>query len=109
MTTELCSGGIPVTAISNRTYQVLGEGVIGSTPVILLERHDRSSSTGEGSSGQHRVSIQADAVGSGQVAIDRVTGILVDDLSTYSTSITIRSSGRIQKFTQAVKEHTVLK
>jgi hypothetical protein len=108
-TVELCSGGIPVTAITNRNYQVLGEAVIGSVPVILLERHDRSSSAGEGSSGQHRITLRTETVGSGQVAIDRLTGSLIDDVSTYTTSITIRASGRNQQFTQIVKEHTSLR
>lgn len=108
-TAELCAGGVPVITGTNRNYRVLGEAVIGVTPVILLERHDRSSSTGEGSNGQHRVAIQTETAGSGQIAIDRLTGSLVDDLSTYTTSIIIRTSGRNQRFTQIVQEHTTLK
>jgi hypothetical protein len=108
-TANLCSAGIPVISGAIRNYRVLGESIVGTIPVILLEKHDRGLSTGEGSSGQHRVAIQTETVGSGQVAIDRLTGSLVDDVSTYTTSITIRSSGRNQRFTQTVKEHIALK
>lgn len=106
---EVCSGEIPVSMTSSRKYRVLGATMIGNTPVILIERHDRSSSTGEGSSGQHRIALQSETIGSGQIAINQLTGTLVDDLSTYETLITIRASGRNQKFTQLVKEHTTLK
>ena len=108
-TTELCSAGLPIISNGTRNYRVLGESLIGRIPVILLERQERSSSTGEGSSGQHRVAVQTETVGSGQVAIDQVTGSLVDDVSNYTTSIIIRSSGRNQKFTQTLKEHIALK
>ena len=109
ITAETCSAGLPVISQNSRNYRVLGESAIGTVPVILLERHDRSSSAGEGSNGQHRVAVQTETIGSGQVAIDRMTGSLVNDASTYTTSITIRSSGRIQKFTQIVKEQIALK
>jgi hypothetical protein len=108
-TADLCSGGIPVVVRSVRNYRVLGEAVIANLPVILLERHETGSSAGEGSNGQHRIMVQTETTGSGQIAIDRLTGSLVDDLSTYMSSITIRSSGRGRIFTQTVKEHTTLK
>lgn len=106
---ELCSGAIPITVITTRNYRVLGESLVRSVPVILLERHETMISTGEGSSGQHRITLRTEGVGSGQIAIDRLAGFLVDDLSTYTAAITVRSSGRDQRFTQVVSEHIALK
>jgi hypothetical protein len=102
---ELCNGSIPIIATSVRTFRVLGESLSGTTPVILLEKHEKLHSTGEGSSGQHRVLLNSEGSGIGQIAIDRATGLLVDDASTYTTTVSIRSSGRDQRFTQVVKEH----
>lgn len=106
---ELCSGAVPITVVTTRNYRVLGESLVRSIPVILLERHDRIVSTGEGSSGQHRITLHTEGAGSGQVAIERLTGFLVDDLSTYTAAVTVRSSGRDQRFTQIVNEHIALK
>jgi hypothetical protein len=102
---ELCNGSIPVVATSVRFFRVLGESLSGTTPVILLEKHEKVYSTGEGSSGQHRILLKSEGSGVGQVAVDRVTGLLVDATSTYTTTVSIRSSGRDQRFTQVVKEH----
>lgn len=101
---ELCNGSIPVITTSIRSFRVLGESLSGMTPVILLEKHEKLRSTGEGSSGQHRVLLSSGGSGTGQVAIDRATGLLVDDTSIYTTTVSIRSSGRDQRFTQVVKE-----
>lgn len=106
---ELCSGAVPITVVTTRNYRVLGESFVRSAPVILLERHERIISTGEGSSGQHRIILRVEGAGSGQVAIDRLTGFLVDDVSTYTAAVTIQSSGRDQRFTQVVNEHIALK
>ena len=106
---ELCSGAVPITVVTTRNYRVLGESLVRSVPVILLERHDTMLSTGEGSSGQHRIILHAEGTGSGQVAIERLTGFLVDDLSTYTATVTVRSSGRDQRFTQVLSEHIAIK
>ena len=106
---ELCSGEVPITLVTTRNYRVLGESLVRSVPVILLEKHERMHSTGEGSSGQHRITLHTEGAGSGQLAIERLTGFLVDDLSTYTATVTVRSSGRDQRFTQVVSEHITLK
>lgn len=106
---ELCSGAVPITVVTTRNYRVLGESFVRSVPVILLERHERIISTGEGSSGQHRITLHTEGAGSGQVAIDRLTGFLVDDVSTYTAAVIVRSSGRDQRFAQVVNEHIALK
>lgn len=102
---ELCNGSIPVITTTVRSYHVLGESLSGTTPVILLEKHETLHSAGEGSSGQHRVLLSSEGSGVGQVAIDRATGLLIDDTSTYTAIVSVRSSGRDQRFTQVVKEH----
>jgi len=102
---ELCSGSIPIVVTSVRNFRILGESLSGATPVILLEKCEKLHSAGEGSSGQHRVLLNSEGSGVGQVAIDRATGLLVDDTSTYTAIVSIRSSGRDQRFTQIVKEH----
>ena len=95
-----CSGSIPVTTITVRNYRVLGETLQG----ILIERHDRTTATGEGSQGQHIIRLKTDGSGTTQMTIDSRTGELLQAVSNSSTTAVITASGRDRRFVQTVRE-----
>ena len=95
-----CSGSIPVTTVTVRNYRVLGETLRG----ILIERHDRTTATGEGSQGQHLIRLRTDGSGIAEITIDSESGELLQAVSTSQTTAVINASGRDQRFVQAVRE-----
>jgi hypothetical protein len=101
-TVSTCAGSIPVTLTLLRTYRILGEGSSGT---ILVERTDRSLSTGEGAQDQHRVTIRGDGTGSARLELDSRTGALVEAQGEGMTTVDVTSSGRTQRFTQRLREH----
>ena len=98
-TVPACSGTIPVQITSVRTYRVIGE----SDGELLVERRDRTFSSGEGAQGQHRMTIQARGTGSSQLRLDRRTGEVVSAAGVSQTEIDVGSSGRSQRFVQTVQ------
>ncbi len=72
-TVPACSGSIPVQVTQIREYRVLGE----TGGAVLVDRRDRTVASGEGSQGQHRISLQARGTGSGQLRLDRMTGEVI--------------------------------
>jgi len=102
-----CSGSIPVNTIAVRSYRVAGETELSGRPALLLERTEKTLSTGEGSENQHRILIRTDGSGTGRVYIDRFSGALLSAESEQQINVTI-TAGRSQRFIQLVKEKTTL-
>ena len=102
--TAMFSGPLPVTLTTTRSYRVIGEGVVSGARAILLERHEKTLASGQGSQGQHRVLIRGEGQGTGRVAIDAVTGALIEAGGTQTSLVTLTASGRDQRFTQVVNE-----
>ena len=103
----VCSGSIPVTLTAVRSYRVIGETDTGGRGGILLERLDRTLSAGEGSEGQHRVQLRGGGAGQSQLLIDSSTGTLIETTGTNTTTVTVTTSGRSQRFTQTSREHII--
>lgn len=102
-----CSGSIPVTLTALRQYRVTGEVNSGARRGLLLERLDRTTSSGEGSQGQHRVQLRSEGTGQTQLLIDPVTGALIEATGTNTTLAVVTASGRSQKFTQISREQII--
>ena len=102
-TVPACSGSVPVQVTSIRSYRVLGE----SEGKIMVDRQDRTTASGEGAQGQHRINIQSQGTGSARLQLDRLTGEVISASGISQTEVTIGSSGRVQRFVQVVKDHTV--
>jgi hypothetical protein len=102
-TTNSCSGSIPVTSTTVRRYRVVGE-TSGSNRGVLLERQDRTTLSGEGSQGQHRVRLKSDGSGTAQVVIDAETGAVLESNGVHTASVVVTASGRDQRFTQRTRE-----
>jgi hypothetical protein len=100
----VCSGSIPVVLTAIRSYRVISETEIHGQPALRLSREDRTTSQGEGSEGQHRIQLQSNGTGRGEVIIDRTTGELLESSVTSTVGITVTTSGRTQKFTQVSRE-----
>jgi len=101
----VCSGSVPVTLIALRNYRVLGETSLGTRQAILLERQDRTLSTGEGAEGQHRIQLKSEGSGQTQLFVDTVTGSLIETTGTNITTLIVTTSGRSQRFVQTSREH----
>lgn len=105
--TAACSGSIPVMLTALRQYRVVGETNNAAHSGLLLERLDKTTSTGEGAEGQHRVQLKSEGTGQTQLLINPVTGTLLEATGTNTTLATVTTSGRSQKFTQISREHVV--
>ncbi len=105
LSTKLCNGLVPVSITSIRNSRVLGETEINGTPAILIERSERSFSTGEGSEGQHRILLKGETTGSARLYIDAHTGALLSSEGEQRTSLLV-TAGRSRRFTQVVREKT---
>jgi hypothetical protein len=101
---SVCSGPVLVSLSSIRTYQVKGQTVIRGRTVILLDQQSRTSFTGEGAQEQHRIRVRGDGTGKSQLAVDAMTGVLVDATANNTTLLTVTASGRDQRFTQTSRE-----
>lgn len=102
-TATTCSGSIPVTSTAVRHYRIIGE-MSGSASSILLDRQDRTTTTGEGSQGQHRVRLRSDGSGTAQVVLDARTGAVLEANGVHTAVVVITASGRDQRFTQRTRE-----
>ena len=100
VSSAVCSGSIPVITTAIRNYRVIGETPQG----ILIERHDRTTATGEGSQGQHLIRLKTEGSGTTQITIDSETGELIQATAASSTTAMITASGREQRFVQTVRE-----
>ena len=102
--TSVCSGPLMVLLTSVRTYQVRGQTIARSRPVILLEQQNRTSFTGDGTQEQHRIHVRGEGSGKAQLMVDAVSGDLIDTTSDHTTVLIVTSSGRDQRFTQTSRE-----
>lgn len=101
-----CSGGLPIAGTVIRTFTTVGESQWEGVPALVLHESERTFSQGEGSQGQHQIVIRTEGSTNGQVYIDRSSGqFLAADIHN-STSVSIKSSGRVQHFTQTSTEVT---
>jgi hypothetical protein len=99
-TANICSGSIPVMSTASRHFRVIGEVDRG----ILIERQERTTSTGEGTQGQHRMRIRSTGTGTAQLIIDARTGALLESTGTHAASVIVTASGRDKQFTQTIRE-----
>lgn len=104
---SLCSGSLPVLVAVIRNYRITGETVVTGIPAFKLERTEKLLISGEGSQGQHQITIDGTGTGTGQVYIDRTSGLLLTLNAINQTELSIKSSGRIQNFTQISEENVV--
>lgn len=102
-TANICSGSIPVTSTTSRHFRVVGEVSRG----ILIERQERTSLTGEGAQGQHRLRIRSNGTGTAQLIIDARTGALLESTGTHTASVIVTASGKDQQFTQTTRERLI--
>jgi len=86
---------------------VIGEGETNGITAIVLERIERSSSTGEGSDGQHRIFVKGETTGSAKIYVDARTGALLNSEGEQRTNLLI-TAGQTRRFTQTVREKTTL-
>jgi len=100
-TVSTCAGSVPVTLTVLRTYRILGEGRSGT---ILVERNDRTLTTGDGAQDQHRVTIRSEGTGSARLELDSETGALIESQGEGTTTVDVTASGRTRRFTQRLKE-----
>jgi len=103
-----CSGPIMVSLTTIRSYTVLGETEDRGMKLIAINRVERTHSSGEGSQSQHRMIIKATGTGSGILRLDQHSGLLVNAETQYRADVEVTSSGRVQRFTQVVRERTAL-
>jgi hypothetical protein len=101
-----CAGTLPVISTVIRAFTVAGLTEIEGSRAILINQNERTFSEGEGSQGQHRISIQGEGSTSGRVYIDPDSGVLLASSFTNKTTLSIQSSGRVQHFVQNSTETT---
>ncbi len=103
--TTTCSGPVSVLLVTVRTYRVIGETGTGARQGVLIERQDKTLSSGEGTNGQHRVQLRTEGSGQTQLLVDTTTGSLIEATGTNTTTVTVTTSGRTQRFVQTSREH----
>lgn len=107
-TVPVCSGSVQLALTAVRTYTVAGQTTRGRQPVIVVHRKDRVRTAGQGTQGQHRISILSEGSGSARIYLDRTTGLLRESEGAQTVGLVIGSSGRIQRFSQVAEERTHL-
>ncbi|MEO7366356.1 MAG: hypothetical protein ABIZ36_00270 [Gemmatimonadaceae bacterium] len=101
---SLCSGSLPVVVSVIRNYRITGETIINGVPALKIERTEKLVTSGEGSQGQHQITINGTGTGKAQVYIDQISGLLLSLDGTTQIELSIKSSGRIQHFSQTSEE-----
>ncbi|MEP6507612.1 MAG: hypothetical protein ABJC63_05250 [Gemmatimonadales bacterium] len=104
---SLCSASLPVVVSVIRNYKITGEIIINDVPALKLERTEKLVTSGEGSQGQHQITINGTGTGKAQVYIDQISGLLLSLSATTQIELSIRSSGRIQNFSQVSEEKVI--
>jgi hypothetical protein len=107
-TVPVCSGSVQLVLTAVRTYTVTGQTTRGRQPVIVVARKDRVRTAGQGTQGQHRISILSEGSGSARIYLDRATGLLRESEGVQTVDLVIGSSGRNQRFSQVAEERTHL-
>jgi hypothetical protein len=103
-----CRGSIPATVTATHTYTVLGDTLYDSTPALHVKRTDTITAQGEGSEGQHHVSLVAKGTGITNFYVDPVSGRLLGSLNDQVTKLDITTSGQVGHFVQSVTERVTL-
>lgn len=101
---SVCSGSFPIIVSLIRTYRIVGEIIVNRTPALKLERTEKILTSGEGSQGQHQITIWGTGTGKADLSIDLVNGLLLELTGTNQVELSIKSSGRIQTFIQTSEE-----
>lgn len=104
---SLCTGSLPVAVSVIRSYRVTGETLVDGIPALKLERTEKLVTSGEGSQGQHQITINGAGTGKAQIYIDRSSGLLLTLAAKNQVELVIKSSGRVQNFTQISEENVV--
>ena len=104
--TVVCTGSLPVTLTSLRTFHIAGESEFEGFRVLVIEQNERTFSKGEGSEGQHRIFVNGNGSTTGRLYINANTGELISSNLKNQTSLAIQSSGRLQRFSQNSTEVT---
>lgn len=102
----VCSGMLPLTLTSVRTFRMMGESEFEGSPALVIEQTEKTFSKGEGSQGQHRIFIETQGLTNGHLYVDRSSGVLLAADLRNKLSLAIQSSGRVQHFTQNSTEIT---
>jgi hypothetical protein len=102
-----CQGSIPTTLTRIHTYRVKGELSIDRRTVLVVDRTDKMTVTGEGAQEQHRVKLRADGTGSARLQLDPLTGAVIRSDSHQSSIVAITASGRTRNFVQSVQRSVV--
>lgn len=105
----ICSGSLPLVVSTIRTYRITGETILDGIAALQLERTEKLLASGQGSQGQHQISLHGTGIGKAEVFIDRASGLLLSLTAGNQMELTIKSSGRIQNFTQTSQEIVVRK
>lgn len=103
-----CHGLIPVVLKLSSVYKVIGEIDRNGAPALLIERIGKSSAAGQGSEGQHIVTVRGEGSATGNFYIDRTSGVLLDVEDEQKMRLVITSSGRNQEFAQTARETVTL-
>ncbi len=103
-----CHGLIPVVLELSNIYKVIGEVDRNGTPALLIERTGNSSAAGQGSEGQHIVTVRGEGLAAGNFYIDRMSGVLLDVEDEQRMRLVITSSGRNQEFAQTARERITI-
>jgi len=105
----ICSGSLPLVVSMIRTYRITGETILDGITMLRLERTEKLLASGQGSQGQHQISLHGTGLGKAEVFIDRASGLLLSLTAVNQMELAIKSSGRIQNFTQTSQETVVQK
>ena len=107
LTTKACNGLVPVTTASVRNSRVIGPAQVNGIAAILIDRTERTLSSGEGSDGQHRILLKGETTGSTRLSVDARTGGLLASEGEQRTDLVI-TTGQSRRFTQIVREKTTI-
>lgn len=101
-----CAGSISLTTSVLRTYRVLGTTDLPEGTLLTISENERALSKGEGSQGQHHVSLEGSTTTVRKLHVDPTSGNLISSEGTSKTLLDVRTSGKTQSFTQTVSEIT---
>jgi hypothetical protein len=107
-TTDGCRGMIPAESTLISNYTVTGETTFVNMPVVQIHRLDSLSANGEGSEGQHRISVTANGTGNTDLFFDVTTGRLIGSNGLQTSLVNVTTSGRLAQFIQRVTETITL-
>ena len=107
-TTQGCRGTIPATSHTQSRYTVVGDTSIGGIVALQVHRADTIAATGEGTQGQHHITLAATGSGSTELYLDPATGRFLGADGTQETAVDVTTSGRTERFLQHVRERASL-